>query len=74
MDLEEEKHSVLQDTKYLVKINLNFGALQPVVNWCERNCTGKWYYTEDYNGEMYYSWIFVFDEERDYVAFTLFKQ
>ena len=65
---------MLQNTKHLAKINLNYGELQPMVNWCERNCNGKWYYTEDPNGEMYFSWIFVFDDERDYVAFTLFKK
>ena len=63
---------MLQNTKHLVKINLKYGTLQSTVDWCERNCTGEWHYTEDPNGEMYFSWIFVFDDERDYVAFTLF--
>lgn len=29
---------------------------------------------EDPNGEMYNSWVFFFETERDYVAFTLWKR
>lgn len=65
---------MLQNTHHKIKINLDFGQLKPILEWCERNCTGDWHYTEDPNGEMYSSWIFLFDDERDYVAFTLWKK
>lgn len=63
---------MLQSTNK-VKIDLDFGQLQPVIDWCERNCIGDWHYTEDPSGRLYGSWIFLFDDERDYVAFTLWK-
>ncbi len=48
-----------------------WGDLKDIVDWCDRNCSGDYRYTEDPNGEMYNSWIFFFENERDYVAFTL---
>jgi len=64
---------MLQDTSK-VKIDLSYGELKPVIEWCERNCIGDWHYMEDPNGAMYSSWIFLFDNDRDLVAFTLWKK
>ena len=65
---------MLPSTQNKVKINLNFGELQPVLNWCDKNCIGNYQYMEDPNGDMYNSWIFFFENERDYVAFMLWKK
>jgi hypothetical protein len=48
-----------------------WGDLKSIVDWCDRNCSGDYRYTEDPNGEMYNSWVFFFENERDYFAFTL---
>ena len=56
-----------------VKIDLSYGQLKPVIEWCERNCTGVWHYMEDPKGAMYGSWIFLFEDEKDLVAFTIWK-
>jgi hypothetical protein len=50
-----------------------WGELKDIVEWCDRNCAGDYRYMEDPNGE-YNSWIFFFELERDYVAFTLFNK
>jgi len=65
---------MLPNIQNKIKINLNFGELKPILNWCEDNCIGKWYYMEDPNADMYSGWIFFFESERDYVAFTLWKK
>jgi hypothetical protein len=61
-------------TKFKIKIKLPYGELQPIVEWCDRNCKYEWRYMEDPNGDMYDSWIFFFENERDYVAFTLWNK
>lgn len=65
---------MLTSTPNKIRIELDFGQLRPVLEWCERNCTGDWRYTEDPNGGMYSSWIFLFDTDRDYVAFLMWKK
>lgn len=65
---------MLISTKNRIAINLPFGELQPILNWCDKNCLGNYQYMEDPNGEMYNSWIFFFESERDYVAFILWKK
>jgi len=59
---------------YKIKVSVPYGELQPLVDWCDRNCTDDWRYTEDPNGEMYNSWVFFFESEKDYVAFSIFKK
>jgi hypothetical protein len=51
-----------------------WGQLKEIVEWCDRNCTGDYRYMEDPNGEMYNSWVFFFENERDYVAFLMWKK
>lgn len=67
--------SINLPTAYKVKINIPFGELKEHVNWCENNLTGDWKFTEDHNSDFPYSnYIFLFELERDYVAFTLWKK
>ncbi|MEY3310889.1 MAG: hypothetical protein RL348_217 [Bacteroidota bacterium] len=51
-----------------------YGQLKEIVEWCDRNCKGDYRYTEDPNGEMYNSWVFLFELERDYIAFLIWKK
>lgn len=66
--------SITIPTAFKVYINVPYGELQHVVEWCDRNCAYDWRYMEDPNGEMYNSWVFFFENERDYVAFTMWKK
>ena len=65
--------SINLPTIYKVCIKLSYGELQPIVEWCDRNCSEDWRYMEDPNGEMYNSWVFLFNNEKDYIAFKLWK-
>jgi hypothetical protein len=66
--------SISLPTAYKVQLNIPYGELRPIVEWCDRNCSDDWRYMEDPNGDMYNSWIFFFNTERDYVAFTFFNK
>lgn len=66
--------SISIPTAYKISISCGYGQLQPLVEWCERNISGDWRYMEDPNGDMYNSWVFFFEDERDYVAFTMWKK
>jgi hypothetical protein len=66
--------SISLPTAFKTQIKVPYGQLQPTVDWCERNCIGEWKYMEDPNGEMYNSWVFFFENERDYVAFTFWNK
>jgi hypothetical protein len=62
---------MLQNTKLTSKVTLPFGKLQPLIDWCDRNCSSEWHYMEDPH-DQYNGWVFIFEDQRDYVAFTLF--
>jgi hypothetical protein len=57
-------------TAHKCKISIPFGQLKSVVDWVDRNCMSDVKYMEDPN-DQYNSWIFFFEDERDFVAFTL---
>ena len=59
---------------YQIKLSMPFGNLKKIVEWCDRNCNGDYRYMEDPNVDMYNSWVFFFEFERDYVAFTLWNK
>ena len=57
-----------------VKIDLTYGHLQPIIDWCERNCSGEWAYWQiDPPGQDKGEYEFYFTEEKDLVAFRIFK-
>lgn len=64
----------MQVLDYKTQIKLNYGELNQILDWCEKNCVGNYKYMEDPNGSMYDSWVFLFENERDYVAFIVWKQ
>ena len=61
---------------YAREINKPFGALDRVLAWCKTELTGEWRWqlidvsTDQRPGR----YIFYFDSERDYFAFTLYWQ
>lgn len=61
-------------TVHKSKISVPFGELQSIIDWCDNNCTDRWQYMEDPGVTVYNSWIFIFESERDYVAFTLWRK
>lgn len=57
-----------------VEIKLNYGELKPVLTWCERNCSGEWAYDVYVtSGEGKGEYEFYFEEEKDLVAFKIWK-
>ena len=61
-------------TAYKMNLSMPYGKLKDMVSWCDRNCSGDYRYMEDPDGEIYNSWVFFFELERDYVAFTLWNK
>lgn len=69
---------MLNNTQTRVNINVKFGSLKHVMNWCKENCSGDWTITNytpdlfsgDYNlnDDVY---EFTFENEHDVLAFTL---
>lgn len=66
--------SISIHTAFKIKLSMPWGQLKEIIEWCDRNCTGDYRYMEDPNSDTYNSWIFFFELERDYVAFTLFNK
>lgn len=60
-------------TAHRANVDVPFGELQPIVEWCERNCANDWRFMEDANNQ-YGGFEFFFESERDYVAFLLWKK
>lgn len=59
---------------FKTKINIPYGELQPIIDWCDRNCKNEYRYMEDPDGDMYSGWVFFFENERDYVAFLMWNK
>ena len=66
--------SISIPTAYNIKLSMPYGNLKKIVEWCDRNCAGDYRYMEDPNGEMYNSWVFFFELERDYIAYTMWMK
>ena len=62
--------------RYAREINKPFGELDRVLAWCKTELTGEWRWqlidvsTDKRPGR----YIFYFDDDRDYFAFTLYWQ
>lgn len=61
-------------TSHKISVKIPYGELQSTVEWCDRNCKDDWRYMEDPNADyLTGGWVFFFESDRDYVAFTLWK-
>ena len=67
---------------YKIEVNLEFGTLSSVMNWCRNQCEGSWHISDfhstdqalDYEGrwgKFSNCYQFIFDNERDYITFAL---
>lgn len=65
---------MLSNTNRIVNLPIEWGKLGQTVLWCERNCTGDWKYECVEPAGMDAGWYeFYFDNEVDYVNFSLWK-
>jgi hypothetical protein len=61
-------------TALKANIHIDYGHLQPVLDWCERNCEAEYRYLDiDYDSDKG-RWEFLFESEKDYVAFLMWKK
>ncbi len=60
-------------TAHKANVAVQYGELQPIVDWCERNCTAEWRFMEDINNQ-WNGYEFFFESEKDYVAFLMWKK
>ena len=65
--------SISIPTAHRANITLPYGQLQPIVEWCERNCTGDWRFMENFE-DQFNGFDFLFESERDYVAFLIWNK
>lgn len=64
----------IQD-KYRVAVALEFGGLNPVMDWCKQHCHGEWHLNyvghQDSDVERKNVYEFDFTDERDFITFNL---
>ena len=65
--------SISIPTAHRANVTLPYGQLQPIVEWCERNCSGDWRFMENVE-DQYNGFDFLFESERDYVAFLIWNK
>ena len=63
-------------TALKANITVPYGSLQPVLDWCDRNCEADYRYMDVYGGAGTDTgrWEFLFESEKDYVAFILWHK
>lgn len=61
-------------TAHKARIRVPYGELSEVVDWCQRNCSGDWRFTEGTETLYQGDYVFLFESERDYVAFLMWKK
>jgi hypothetical protein len=58
-----------------VEVQLNYGELSHIIQWCERNCSGSFAYEiVDNPGDLPGEYEFYFETNFDYVNFILWKK
>lgn len=66
---------MLPNSLYKTDIEINYGNLKPMLSWCESNCVNEWSYeVVETAGQRAGVYRFYFNEEKDYVNFTLWKK
>ena len=65
----------MQNKPYHTKIDIKYGDLKNVMQWCKDNCANEWTFNvEDYAGEKAGTYEFRFASEKDYVSFLVWKR
>ena len=63
------------NTEYETEVQIQYGQLKQMIDWCTTNCSDKWGYTilnEAGEEPGYYS--FKFESSKDYVTFLIWKK
>lgn len=68
--------SISIPTAFRTDIQLPYGHLGEVVEWCRNNCVSEWKFHEHHNTVDTFDpeYTFYFENERDYVAFLIWKK
>lgn len=68
--------SINIQTAYQTKLQIPFGQLKEVVEWCQNNMQGDWKFSDESNIDhiSLNTYDFWFELERDYVAFNIWKK
>lgn len=63
-------------TAYKTSLSIPYGELKNVISWCQHNCQSDWRFQEDMNSTDNFSlhYDFFFEDEKDYVAFIIWKK
>lgn len=63
------------DIQNKVKIDLKFGELKPLLNWCENNCVGEWAFMSlEPAGISKGEYEFYFTNDDDKINFILWQK
>ena len=66
------KNLLFDHDRYMSKeLYIPYGKLQPIIDWCEKNCQDHWQYTDSHRHQAGPGYTFLFKSEKDYMAFTL---
>lgn len=66
---------ILINDDFTVDIDLQFGELNPIMQWCQRNCQADWCYQVIADaGENAGSYKFSFENNTDLINFILWKK
>lgn len=60
---------------YKTHIDLPFGQLRPMIEWCQNHCTKDWRFDiVNDAGSAYGSYRFEFESEKDFMTFLVWKK
>lgn len=65
-------------TAFKTLIDIPYGELKNVISWCQNNCQSDWRFHEtlhskdNFNFSLNYE--FFFEDEKDYIAFLIWKK
>jgi len=65
----------LSTTSYNTSIEIPWGHLREIIDWCETNCELDWHFQViNAAGTTPGRYSFMFDSEKDYVNFLIWKK
>lgn len=63
------------NTTFETVVDIPYGQLKPMIQWCTNNCTGDWHFKViNEAGAESGSYLFQFESETDFVTFTMWKK
>lgn len=67
--------SISIPTAFKTRIDIPFGQLKSIIEWCTDNCIDDWRFNTENSVDTYtHSYDFYFESERDFVAFIVWKK